>query len=276
MKRYIFPNNKDLFINYNHNEYPELHCHMYWEFVLITEGSFKHLINGSRRDVYSDMLLVIRPNDSHALLGTGSYINLGVTESYLLHFLTKLLGDKYQNLVDPDYVEFKVQRSVTLSFVSGVQSLLLNNNNLDLYYDMLTVLFADMLNILVHNILTNNDSVSAYSPAVSEIIKKLRKKESFVLSIDEILQECNYSHSHIIRVFKKETGRTISQFFQDIKLNYAKNLLETSNMSISMISDEVGISNSSYFSYAFKKKFGVSPIQYRNNWQIYYRSFEEV
>ena len=276
MKRYIFPNNKEIFVNYNHNDYPELHCHTYWEFILITEGSFKHQINDYPHEVHGDMLLVIRPNDRHALLGKGSYINLGVTENYFLHFATKLLGDQYQNFVDPVYIEFDVQRNVTLGFVSSVQTLLLNDNNSDRYYSLLTVLFVDILDILVHKTLISTDRVSRYSPAVSELVKKLRKKESFILSIDEILQEINYSHSHIIRLFKKETGKTIAQFFQDIKLNYAKNLLETGSMPVSIIAGEIGVSNLSYFSYVFKQKFGMSPIQYRNNWKKYYQSFEEV
>ena len=144
------------------------------------------------------------------------------------------------------------------------------------YYDFLTALFLDFLREIVHYLFLPSKNKSKYSPTISAIIEKMRRKESFYLSVDEILQNSNYAHCHILRLFKKETGRTVSQYFQQIKLRYAKNLLESSNQPISSIALEIGLSNIGHFTVLFKKEYGVTPSQYRKNWKLYYQSFEEL
>ena len=276
MKKYIFPTDKDLFVNYNHNDYPELHCHTYWEFVLITEGSFTHIINNQPHTVNTDTLLIIRPEDTHALKGTGSYINLGTTEEFFLAFIQKLYPNEYQSLKMPPYVEVNLPHMATLSFVTNIQSLMLYDKESYTFYSLLKALFVDFLREIIHNFFLPFVKTTKYSPTITALIEKMRCTESFQLTIEELLQDTNYAHSHILRLFKKETGRTITQFFQKIKLKYAKNLLESSNQSIASIVLEIGFSNIGHFTNLFKKEYGVTPSEYRKNWKQYYQSFEDV
>ena len=141
--------------------------------------------------------------------------------------------------------------------------------------DLLSTMFISV----VRELLTFNNKAKQtknYSPTVNEFIEYMRKPENLTLSITDIIKDMNYSHCHIIRLFKKETGTTPSQYFLKIKLNYARNLLETTNLSVLDIASTVGFSSLGHFTEVFKKQYALPPANYRRKWNIYFDSFEEV
>ena len=78
---------------------------------------------------------------------------------------------------------------------------------------------------------------------------------------------CNLSISQFSRVFKKETGKTFKEYILVKKIEKAKYFLEITNKSLSEISNEIGIEDSSYFTKVFKKYERVCPKEYRELFQ---------
>ncbi len=78
-------------------------------------------------------------------------------------------------------------------------------------------------------------------------------------SIKSLSDKANMSESKFKNLFSKITGNTPNVFFMENKLIYAKELLETKQLSISQISDQLHFTNSSYFASKFKEHFGLSP-----------------
>lgn len=79
---------------------------------------------------------------------------------------------------------------------------------------------------------------------------------------------CNYLHistAYFSTLFKKETGQTYIAYLTDLRMNKAIELLNTTNYKTYMVAEMVGYQEQNYFSYVFKKKFGVSPSKYRTN-----------
>jgi two-component system response regulator YesN len=72
---------------------------------------------------------------------------------------------------------------------------------------------------------------------------------------------------YISRLFKKETGLLISEYLQQKRIEYAKQLLTQTNQSVTDIALAVGYSNISYFSTTFKKIMRMGPIEYRKCYQ---------
>ncbi|MDF3011808.1 MAG: AraC family transcriptional regulator [Cellvibrio sp.] len=66
------------------------------------------------------------------------------------------------------------------------------------------------------------------------------------------------------RRFKNALGQTPSDYLQEVRINIAKDLLKTSNLSISEIADKVGYQDTGYFTALFKKKLATTPSAYRN------------
>lgn len=83
------------------------------------------------------------------------------------------------------------------------------------------------------------------------------------ISVEDVANAVGKSRSHISRQFKKELGFNLSDFIMRRKLEESKSLLAFSDKSISEISEYLCFSSQPYFQNVFKKKYGVTPYEYR-------------
>ncbi len=100
--------------------------------------------------------------------------------------------------------------------------------------------------------------------------KEVAEAKSFVRShmkeemqVADIAGMVNMSSSYFSHVFKKEEGISFVEYVYRVRMEHARYLLESSDMKINEIADEVGIFNPNYFSTQFKKSVGQSPLEYR-------------
>ncbi|MBQ8375055.1 MAG: helix-turn-helix domain-containing protein [Clostridia bacterium] len=71
------------------------------------------------------------------------------------------------------------------------------------------------------------------------------------------------SLGYLSTIFKKETGKTISEYIRERRMEYAEFLLNTTNLQIQTIALHCGIMDAQYFSKLFKKTLGKTPSLYR-------------
>ncbi len=83
------------------------------------------------------------------------------------------------------------------------------------------------------------------------------------LSVEMICRELHLSQAYFSTMFKKETGQTYIAYLTEIRLNRAVELLNETNDKTYVIAQKVGYQEQNYFSYVFKKRFGVSPTKFR-------------
>ncbi|MCR8846408.1 PocR ligand-binding domain-containing protein [Paenibacillus sp. SC116] len=88
---------------------------------------------------------------------------------------------------------------------------------------------------------------------------------STTIKLTEMADLCHLSPSYFSRMFTKETGESFSVFVPRQKMKWAKSMLETTDLSISQISNELGFSEPSYFIKTFKKFEQITPAAYRKN-----------
>lgn len=119
-------------------------------------------------------------------------------------------------------------------------------------------------------------------------MKKLRKKKIFSkqitrcvdyiynnlhkrILISELAQYTGLNPSYLSRLFKKETGSTVTEYIQNKKIETAKNMLKYSSYLQSEIASILAFPNQSYFVEVFKKIVGMTPKKYQD---MYFRAIE--
>lgn len=84
------------------------------------------------------------------------------------------------------------------------------------------------------------------------------------INVDNICKLFSFSSSHFSRLFKQNTGEAFSRYLSKVRLGMkVMALLSNTDKPIDQIAYECGFKSTSYFSYAFKKEFLVSPLKYR-------------
>ncbi len=102
--------------------------------------------------------------------------------------------------------------------------------------------------------------------AVSGICDYLSEHYSQAISLDILSKQVSLSKFHLLRVFRQHLGMTPFEYLQNIRITKAKELLRTTDLSVGMIANAVGIDSASYFIAAFKKLEGITPHKYRSAW----------
>lgn len=92
------------------------------------------------------------------------------------------------------------------------------------------------------------------------IQRNLREK----LYVEDLARLVHINDQHLMRIFKKETGMSLTQYINEQRLLMAGHLLKHSDYNINYVADLVGFENLSYFTRLFKKNTGFTPSEYRH------------
>ncbi len=105
-----------------------------------------------------------------------------------------------------------------------------------------------------------------YYYSITENIKKyiINNYAGESLDVPKIAERFHFSANYINGIFKSQTGETIPSFITNLRLGEAKKLLTGTKIPISEIATIVGYSRLTYFSRIFKRKYNISPNEYRN------------
>ncbi len=109
----------------------------------------------------------------------------------------------------------------------------------------------------------DSDKIANEDEMISDLVRYLHKngKERAVLT--NYCQTHHYSLSYISRRFRQETGMTVLQYLQKIRIDQSCALLAGSKLPIAEIAQEVGYEDAKYFSEIFKRMLGMTPGAYR-------------
>lgn len=104
---------------------------------------------------------------------------------------------------------------------------------------------------------------------IALVVQHMNKYYNMNLSLNDYANMCNLSKYHFLRVFEQIVGMSPLDYRNQIRLEHAAEFLCEEKASIEEISNYVGYSSASYFSSAFKRKYGLSPKQYQKSHKNY-------
>lgn len=128
--------------------------------------------------------------------------------------------------------------------------------------EQLHTVFRDMVKIYCY--MAQENSNKSVSPLIHRILAYTQIELTGDLSLKAFAKRLNVNTSYLSTLFSKEMGMTLTEYVNQCRVAYAKNLLINTQYSINKIALQCGFSDAKYFSRVFKKLEEISPTEYRN------------
>ena len=245
----------------------EMHRHNYYEYFIITDGSIIHEINGIPYELNTGDLVFIRPDDCHRYhlnkkTGCG-IINISFRSVYFEELKSYFDNNAVlQSMLDSKDAPVITLSSARLNLLKKQHSKLNLAGSKENLLVMLKTLLIDVFScfILEYNPYSRN----AADGWLESVLSQMNTPENIYEGLPALIRLSGFSHGHLCRVMKQNYDTTPIRYITNLRLEYAANLLATTNYDILTISINVGISSLSHFITIFKQKYGVSPSKYRS------------
>lgn len=238
-----------------------LHTHFTYEVFFVVSGKLK-LITEHGRTEYENSIIIIPPKLNHVSIRDG--------ESYSLLFsldgdltLSHKLENEVHSLPLSDEITFYVRQL-------NKESLLRTKEAEHAVHHLASLIFSEILN----SVKPISDKSSSQNPhqkhhinAIDEYINHNFAKQ---ITLADIAAHVHLSKRQITRTIRKEYNCTFPELLSDKRLGNAVSLLNNTDLSIAQIISETFCNSPNYFYRVFRKKYGISPLQYRKQMRARY------
>lgn len=141
------------------------------------------------------------------------------------------------------------------------------NNSMSIVYKP-TFILPDLitaLNTIWGDCQNNLDTkCNIYNLHVQKAINYVDGRYNEEISLSDISTYLNINKSYFCSIFKKETGKTFTQYLNEVRIEKSKQLLKEDHESMLDIALAVGFNNQNYFNIMFKKHTNSTPLEFKN------------
>lgn len=280
MNETLFPKENDVVIN-KHIRYSPcfIHSHSFFEIIFVLNGFCNNEIGNTMVNLKKGDVCIMAPNTSHAIsvfTDDCLVLNLLIRSSTFEKSFFEII--KSNDILSSFFSHslYSPKSESYLLFTNQNDSQIINltlkmyeefNNNLK-YSDRM--LKSMMSSFFIKLLRSDSKNIIVPTPIGSHTDRKVMHILNYILSnykeisLSELSIKFNYSERQMSRILKEYTGKTFINIIQDIKLQNACDLLKNPNISINKIIENIGYSNTTHFYKIFKKRYNMTPIDYRN------------
>lgn len=251
------------------------HTHVdFYEFSLITSGSFKNDYNGDVRIFEKNSLVFFGYGESHTILinePKSSHLSFIVEKEYFINFCKKY-HPQHLDITSAKHAECHLSNEVSAYLRFILEQIMQTADDC-----------TELFHLFLHNILyhiffakhkTNNASFSnSIEQYVHDLIVKFDSFQGLDMPITDIYNQYPVCRASLINYFKKQTGQTIVDYRNCKRMECSARLLSLNHLTVAEVATQVGISSLSYFSKKFYEYFGVLPSDYSH--QHYFKSISK-
>lgn len=255
-----------------------MHWHNEMEIVYVQEGEFEECIDLEKYNVKKGDIILVNPCVLHSfrqienkrtifksIIFNMSMLTSNTTDSSSIKYFTPFLDNLYISPIvissdAPHYDELVAVIKNLIDFYSKKSEFFEIKLKSELY-NLFYILFSHFFELELHEASIKDNTTRN----IKTILDYISENYMNPITIDELADSVNLSKHYFMRFFKKYMGMTCIEYINDYRLNVATNLLLTTSMQITEISTSIGITNLSYFNRIFKKKYNMTPKEYRRN-----------
>ncbi len=249
--------------------------HDFWEICYVEKGSISVLVDDKRKTLGENTITFIPPYKTHSYFSP----NGNDSSAFVMCFACSSQALKTLGGMDfsPDGNQLECLKKIMCEYK---QTFSVNDEGamealpspafggqqaIIVLLEYLLICFLRMLSLEKNPEVVFLQDDRFYAGLVDGIIDFFRENIGRKITLKEVCKRVNYSSSFICKTFKEQTGETLFSYFNRMKIDESKRMLLETEMSVAAISGELGFSEAKYFGSMFKKREGVSPVQYRKN-----------
>ena len=127
------------------------------------------------------------------------------------------------------------------------------------------VLLANFLRLLTHLHQHVSESIAPARGMLPQAVEYIHRHIAENIGIEQVCTAVHVSKYHFCRQFKKATGLTVMEYILKTRVMMARSMLSKPGLSVGEVSERCGFSSPAYFSRAFRRETGFSPLGYRQS-----------
>lgn len=252
--------------------------HDFWEFLYVDKGSINVYTDDTSYFAHSGDIIFHQPNEFHALKATGEKAPNLVTMSFICndsamdYFINKIatLNSRERDLISLILFEAKAAFTTPIS-VPSIEQVMLSN---DAPFGTEHLIANYIENLLIeirrnHSGEPHNSSVIpqqlhsvSHSQRTELVIDYMNTKLTEQLNIQDLCKHFSVSKSYLHNLFKSEKGIGVIEYYNQMKIEMAKDLIRSKSFTLTEIAHFLSFSSLQYFSKRFKLQTGMSPYEY--------------
>jgi AraC family cel operon transcriptional repressor len=254
------------------SEDEHLHNHDFFELFYISNGSIRHVINGTEEELTIGSAYLIHPDITHTFKrhGTCTHRDFIISQKLAMSVCEFIDPEFFKQLTQKGFIQFKIETDNILFIEKMINSFL---QNLEItqrknYEKVLTSTLFGFAYLFLHS---DNNASTFKSLCIQAINNNLTKQNA----IDEIRAELGYNKYYLCKKFKASFSCTMVDYINNMRIGHARYLLITTDYKISEICEQLGIESIPYFNKLFCKKYGCPPSKYRKSYAVEINEYEE-
>ena len=227
-----------------------------------------HNYNNKIQYLNKNDIVLLSPEDIHCFYENAPHNHLHILISEkLFSETTKSYGFNIKDFLNAKQKQqiYSLDNEQTDNIENIVHALQTICSKGQLQTELTKILFRTVLDYYFFHYTMKKFSYNKFSYSFSKLYNLIIKKENISKSIKETRILCGYSQSQFYWIFMKYTGQSPVNYINNIKLNHAAHLLNTTDMKIINIAQETGYNSISNFNTKFKQYYGVTPSRYRKD-----------
>ncbi len=237
------------------NTFIQTHFHDFYELELIVSGNGTYTVDGTEYRIEPGSLFFLTPLDFH-------HVNIEGAELYNVMFLG--------NICNQATLQILTKKSPIFLKTSGKTRLLLENLLTELCDNIEDNNFSE---ILLNTILAKLEKETSNNEPVRELCA-ISKAELYILNnfrsdlnLEDVANEVAFAPTYFSRIFKEKKGQCFKKYLNNMRFEYAKKLLEHTDMTVMQVCTECGFNDYPNFIRRFKQHTTYYPSKYRKQFK---------
>ena len=241
----------------------DLHSHTHYEIYFLSKGERTFFLSNALYRVNAPTLIVIPPHVLHKTEGAAfERYNVNVSPEYLNPYQKETLSAQALKTIRLNTEEAKLLTSIFDKSIAAKQGERHASHVIHALFSYTVYLLQNLQQTAISPTTTAQKDIP---PLILKVMDFLHENYTEPLTLQSIADSFFISKSTLIYNFKKHTNCSLVDFLLNIRFTKAKELLCNTKHNMEEIAELCGFSSANYFSMLFKKKEGLSPMQYRKN-----------